>query len=103
MNRVSRQSSYPSRTTLLLFPAILAVAYPIALRTSHSFAPAAILLTGGALVTGFVHAMQGLWNKSREAGQPAIGIVIGLVFRIVIGLFIISCMVYAAMWATGLL
>lgn len=93
----------PPRATLLLPPSILALAWLIAWSTTHAFALTAILLAGGALVAGFVQAMQGLWSKGGEAGQSAIRVVTGVVFRLAIGLFVIACMVYAAMWATGVL
>lgn len=92
-----------SRAEFLLMPSILAIAWLIARFSSHGFVPAAILLTGGALLAGFVQAMRGLWQEGLDAGRTAIGIAIGLAFRLNIGVSAICGMVWAAMWSTGTL
>ncbi len=92
-----------SRANLLLVPSILAVAYLTTFFSKSPFVPIAIFLAGGALTAGFIQAMQGLWSKSRESGRSSIAIVVAIVFRLLIGLFAISCMIYGAMWATGTL
>lgn len=92
-----------SRAEFLLIPSILAIAWRIARFTSHGFVPAAILLTGGALLAGFAQAMQRLWQEGLDAGRTAIGIAIGLVFRLSIGVSAICGMVWAAMWSNGTL
>lgn len=92
---------HSSRAALLLIPSILATAWLIARFTSHDFVPTVTLMAGGALLAGFVHAMQGHWRGSLGAGRTGFAIAIGAAFRFCIGVSAIGGMIRAAMWATG--
>lgn len=92
-----------SSTISLLTPAFLILAWLIARFSCDGSVSTAILLAGGSLVAGFVQSMPEPWSAHRDTGHTLIGTTMGIACRSAIGLFAISAMICAAMWATGTL
>lgn len=92
----------PSSIGVLLVPALLAVAWLLSRGDgvfASSFAAIAVLLCGGALVTGFLASAQRRDAAPEAAGRPAVASAMALAFRFGIGLPLIAGVLYAALRA----